>query len=1357
MSFLHCHRKFAELTSSILVEKGVNAKNLQQLSQHLPDFLWLIRDAKLKLPKNKETEEPMTPTEYLRQEILSENEKDSHSLLKLFPKLECSMLAPVDVSHSPFFQQMQEIIKDIYRKTKPKLSVSGAAVNGPLMVALIHEYEKAINSGTIFSLEVTWQSAIELHLSKVSDELSEKYTTEMKQHIVGKLPIEEGHLDHDLTNPDTLFGNHRHILADCLDHLDTEMKKLLLPARSQELASPEVREIEKRIRRKFSQRIMTYNKSNTLCGGELYHFVQENKHKSVEKCQKVFESEYNQMTRSNSVSIELLTKEYYKRAIGPAKESVFTEKLEHIPGPPSDVNIQLEGSGSTEMLLSWSEPKIHKDSAKDYEIQMRKGGLPWKDTILWQRKSSSNFTALASNLQPNTGYSFRIRATKDRIYGEFCEPVTLQTNPAPPGAPLKPKVEPISPQEATIIIQGLMPDDGNASVVDKVRLESGFISDTSGRIQKYVAEDIPVEPEHFPLKHKIPVQSYDEKGDYYYQVRFGNRAGYGELSDKTTVKTADLIPSHPTCVTTISSVTSLTFNWKPPNIHPYSVDKYELKVRKRGDEQWMLTHTLLGTSFTVKSLQAMTEYQYEICAKNHHLKGEACTKSVCTEAACPNKPEKPSLQVINSQHVTVSFYKLKQGDENGKPVTHVRIEKSEDREKWESLEFEMNSQKDVIKRKTDLCTRKENKDVVTFLFFRVSMKNEKGWSQPSEEAELRDDDLIPSAPENLQVVVDKSGPREIGLKWQKPTFHAHTVVMYKVSCYSDDEKYSPECELLSHKILQVKPNTTYTIKVKSMNTYNKGEYSEELQHTTPYTPPGHPSDFQVDVISSKEAKLHIQLPELQWGQKPVTHIIVQKSEECSKWENELESVVNCSEGEVMPLTTRYSAYMRIFFKSDVGISKPSKFLSIPASSVIPGRPECFEVTKFTDTSVTLCWKKPGVNAKAAKAYCIQLKKEKEDCWKTLYSVDKMENAITELTPSTTYEFRVCAENDKATGEFCESCEIKTLPKTPGIFGIRIVDHESAELVILKSDFDGGTEIKVETRYPPGIWKICGAFCSTDGTDETTENPLTSCYKVNFSSKPTEWRLQLLNGHYKSEYSDSVLLSNGHFIPGPPTELEASEPGGNSITLTWKDPKENPELVTNYEINVRATDDSYEERKTRKAGKTNEYTVKGLRMATEYFFEVYACNAHGKKGRCACTEMETLCPTPGVPTSLKMAGATSSRIKVRWHAPKETADAVSEYEVYYGISGTSPFKMFTTHKTSAVIKELEPGTSYDFKICSVNKIGDRSEEAECCGLRTKRSKMFKYSIGILTAIPTFGAGAIATHFANKDDEDVYDSP
>lgn len=857
-------------------------------------------------------------------------------------------------------------------------------------------------------------------------------------------------------------------------------------------------------------------------------------------------------------------------------------------------------------------------------------------------------------------------------------------------------------------------------------------------------------------------------------VSMRNKKGWSKPSEEAYVLERDLIPSVPVDLQVMCDKSgaremnldqqdsqmhadmSLTFKWKPPHVHTNRVKDYEFKIRRKGTVQWSVG-TSEDTSLTVTLMQPKTKYEYQIRAQSStHVNGEAIEGEVCTEAACPCQPKKPSLHITSSQKVELSIDKLKTEAENGEPVTHMRIEKSQDQNTWEPLDPIEIGEDSNIKVETGLCTTNTKNDVVTYFYYRVSMKNEKGWSEPSENAKLDKNKLIPSAPENLQVMRDKCGPREIWLMWTKPLFHAHKIKQYSVIVNVDNNCKVFWCnhESVSFAIPDVIPNASYQISVQSLNIYEKGECSKPVSHTTPYAPPNPPLVKSIQTKSSNESELHIQLPKLQRGEKPVTHIIVEKSDDSVQWAHAMEKQIMFSENKEISLVLAYSSHMRVLFKNDVGISEPCEPIKIPTEEFIPGIPMNLRKTKLTSTTVTFCWEKPQANAPAAKKYAIQMKNTTEKSWKTLYSVHEMKNEITGLTPSSTFEVRVCAENDKRVGDYCEPCKFTTLPKTPQCPGIRMIDCRSANVIIQKFDFKGGTKMNIEACRAENEWELL-VTVTPEEAEYNAKNPQEYSYTVQLPGMLMCLRSQLFNEELASEYSDVTELTAKDFIPGPPTQLKVRERTSSSITIVWKEPKgdQHPQSVAYYEIVVIAIEDKFERKGNKCGAEKCELTITKLTMATTYNFQVYALNEQQEKGGCASIKVETLYPTPGPPINLRLAGATQSRIKVRWCPPTQNAFAVEKYELCYRASDTDSafetFAIYESKKTSAVVRELQVGTNYDFKLCSINKNGQRSEEVECPQLSTKGGRS---AMSTLISAVTFGY----VH-RKEDDDDVNESP
>ena len=182
-------------------------------------------------------------------------------------------------------------------------------------------------------------------------------------------------------------------------------------------------------------------------------------------------------------------------------------------------------------------------------------------------------------------------------------------------------------------------------------------------------------------------------------------------------------------------------------------------------------------------------------------------------------------------------------------------------------------------------------------------------------------------------------------------------------------------------------------------------------------------------------------------------------------------------------------------------------------------------------------------------------------------------------------------------------------------------------------------------------------------------------------------------------------------------------------------------------------------------------ITSLGMNTGYKVAVMAANeAHRVK-----SNEVTIHPKCGAPMNVRKAGATRSRIKIRWQPPINAEDIVEKYECYYKPSneernreqgsedasdgeGRDSYEHFKTvvRGLSAVKDELQSGTKYDFRIIAVNKDGEEGGRAECMGVSTKYSMDRRILVGTALAIPTLGIGSVILKYEWESDTDVYDS-
>ena len=1373
------HRYFAQLAASV-IRKETNPQNTSYLLRFLPTLLWLFRDVTLELPVDKNGA-IMTATEYLREHVLkkSRGSDSMHELLSLFPNMEASMLPqphenpqkmPKSDLNKPFQQEVESQIEKILISIKPKEGLTHNEMDGPLLCSLITEYAQAINSPeTIPDIEHSWYAAAYVHIVKTKDKLLQKYTDDLQRLVENKLPMEVGKLEDD--SQTTLCGCHNLMLEKCIMALNEAVEKFMLPAGSKK----DFREKIEALCKEFRNEVGCFDESMKVHSGKLYCIAQKNFDESDRTCQHIFLTVYEDILRHGKLNIEELMEIYYQKTkkMGPAQEKVLNDELDYISGPPSDVIVSIKDSNH--LILMWKKPKFHPHAAKDFDIQIKEvNNEEWKSLQTTWSHSGDEYTAKVSALSPNTIYSFRIRGKNANRVGEFCTNLRAQTLAGKPDCPQKPDFKQEKPDEAIITMHPLQKGQDNGSKVSVVALKWYFVNDRSNEYEANEQTHEIVDGFEACIQQRVKMESFKEEGCYMYSLRYKNEIGYSHPSPPREVYTKDLFPGKPSKVEIECHVRSVTFMWQPPEYHPKSVKQYEIKWRECSTSNWRCNN-LPVCSFTADMLQPYTKYEYELSSRNFLSKGGSVDGTVHTHAACPEQPESPLLEVLSSHKVRVTVYCLKKEQENGKPVTHVKIEKSPDKSHWVPCDIAIEKQAiekhRTISKELELCST-DNSTVTVYVYFRILMRNEEGWSEPSEQVEVHTTELIPSAPLNVRTLSEHSGPRQICLEWDNPMYHPDTVKGYsiKVQRTNQVESNCLSCAKPPMTLLHLCPNTNYLIEVKSLN---KKDLSEccELNYTTPYACPCAPSRGQVriDVQSDKTAKCTVTIPPAQPDEKDILYVIVEISEHGKEWETGAKETVTGPAGGDVEVQTCYKRYMRVRFESEVGTGEPSLIITLPESEYIPGEPTNF-VVSHKGLQAIFNWDKPQVNQGSVKKYHIE--KEKGNGWYKISSIsaDNELRHTTELEPCKTVRFRICAKNErKKKGNYSEVV-VTAPPRTPEIPAIKMIQYNEIQVTIPKTDLEKVEKIQIESQEEKGhTWKSekmvdCAQLVNNPA------HPHKVKIGVAFKGTPSCWRLKTKNGSLESDYCEPVEFNKTDYIPKMPTGVRVTEITEVALKIQWDKPTDLSERIEKY-VGI-ATSTKDEVTKEVWVSK-DEYKclITSLGMNTGYKVAVMATNeAHKVKSK----EL-TIHPKCGAPMNVRKAGATRSRIKIRWQPPTDADDIVEKYECYYKLSeeernreqggkdatdgeGRDPYTHFKTvsRGLSAVKDELQSGTKYDFMIIPVNKDGEKGGRAECMGVSTKHSIHRRILTGTAIAIPTLGIGSVILKYEWESDTDVYDS-
>ncbi len=198
-------------------------------------------------------------------------------------------------------------------------------------------------------------------------------------------------------------------------------------------------------------------------------------------------------------------------------------------------------------------------------------------------------------------------------------------------------------------------------------------------------------------------------------------------------------------------------------------------------------------------------------------------------------------------------------------------------------------------------------------------------------------------------------------------------------------------------------------------------------------------------------------------------------------------------------------------------------------------------------------------------------------------------------------------------------------------------------------------------------------------------------------------------------SDNTLSATGSFmvlpdyvvttVPGAPTGLTA-RPESTQVVLSWQAPaNDGGASITDYVVQYKSGStwttliDSVSTDKM--------VTVPGLTNGTAYSFRVAAKNSEGT-GAYTASVAATPATKPGAPTNLAAAGTGTTRT-LTWSAPGSNGgSAITDYTVDYKLSSSASWTNFVDGvraSTGATVTGLTDGQSYDFRVATVNGIGE----------------------------------------------------
>ena len=450
------------------------------------------------------------------------------------------------------------------------------------------------------------------------------------------------------------------------------------------------------------------------------------------------------------------------------------------------------------------------------------------------------------------------------------------------------------------------------------------------------------------------------------------------------------------------------------------------------------------------------------------------------------------------------------------------------------------------------------------------------------------------------------------------------------------------------------------------------------------------------------------------GGSPITHYLVEKMDlSRGSWvEAEITTELKCT---IRSLVHKKEYLMQVKAVNAIGESDPlpldNSFIARNESDVPdpPGKPSAYD---WDRTFIDLTWNKPlSDGGSPIEGYIIQMRQKGTTTWRECTTIkrDLNKGRAEELTEGEYYQFRIIAYNvagQSPPGEPSEPIQARPRYQAPKILTpLNDVNVKAGNNFTIDVEYIGSPDPNVN-------WFVDGTPLVTD--ERTTVSaiaPITTFHIVNCKrSDSGDIVIKLVNesGSDKGSFFFNILD-----VPGPPTgPIEFEEIDNNSVTISWRPPKDNGgSEITGYVIEKKDLDHAggWVPAVNYIGPKVLSHKVPRLLEGNRYEFRVFAVNAQGRGPPTTSDEAmpQAQFDVPGKPGRPYALDADKNFIKVAWKPPTHNGGSeITGYDVERrDILGGRWTKIKSQHKnTEYNDTDVTEGHQYEYKVRAYNKAG-----------------------------------------------------
>ncbi|XP_034634693.1 receptor-type tyrosine-protein phosphatase F isoform X11 [Trachemys scripta elegans] len=527
---------------------------------------------------------------------------------------------------------------------------------------------------------------------------------------------------------------------------------------------------------------------------------------------------------------------------GPPSDLVEARTGEQAPSSPP-LKVQARMLSASTMLVQWEQPEEPNGQIRGYRVYYTTD--PHLPLSMWQKHNTddSHLTTVGS-LITGTTYSIRVLAFTSVGDGPPSDIIQVKTQQGVPAQPA----------------------DFQAEAESDTRILLTWLPASQERITKYEllyweGEDGSQRKVNFDPSSSYAVEGLKPDTLYKFQLGARSELGLGVYTPVLEARTAQSMPSAPPRKVEVESVnsTAIRVSWKLPlsnkqhgQIRGYQVTYVKLENNEpRG--QPVIKDVMLAEAQETIIGGLLPETTYSVTVAAYTTKGDGARskpKVVTTTGAVPGKPS----MLISTTAMNTALIQWHPPKEMVGELLGYRLQyKRTDEEKMNIMDFEKN-----VHHYTVTSLHKG----ATYIF-KLSAKNRAGPGEEFEKEITTTEDVPSGFPQNLRVVGLTTSTTEVA--WDPPVLAErngritnYTVMYRDINSQQELTNVTKETSIM---LTNLRPDTTYDIKVRACTSKGVGPLSPSIQSRTMPVEQVFAKNFRVSAVMKTSVLLSWEVPD----------------------------------------------------------------------------------------------------------------------------------------------------------------------------------------------------------------------------------------------------------------------------------------------------------------------------------------------------------------------------------------------------------------------------------------------------------------------------------------------------------------